>query len=130
MFKYERTTLFGVTVGADFPIRLAQHGLIVRAVWIVAVRTLHQAFGNAMMCRQCELCLNCGVALIAQLRLIKPQQALSQPAILFIDPGCTEKLRLRQGRFDFVPDSQCLRKVRGVTRLTGDRVQLVFGPVK
>src|SRR5262245_61944770 len=108
MFEHEGAAFLDVTVDANFPVRLPQHWLIVCAVSVVAVRALHETFRNAVVYGQRELCMNSRMALEADPWLRQAQQALRQPTIFFFDSGCTEKLCLRQRRFNLVADSRCL----------------------
>src|SRR5438876_3114652 len=102
MFEDERAAFLGMTVDADLPGRLPQHGLTVCTVCIMTIGALQQSFGNAVMGWQSELRLNGGMARITQLRLRLTQQALCQPAILFGDARRPKKMRLRQWRIGFV----------------------------
>jgi len=63
------STLLRMAFDAGFPVRIAQHDLIPRAVGIVAVRTFHESLWNAMMRRKGELRFDRLVALVAQVRL-------------------------------------------------------------
>src|SRR5262245_1625170 len=107
MFDHKGTAFLDVTVDTNFPVCLPQHWLIVCAVSVVAVRTLHQTFWNTVVYGQCELCLNSRMALVAHAWLRQTQEALCQPTIIFFDSRCTEKLCLRKRRFNLVPDSPC-----------------------
>ena len=132
MFEDERAAFLGMTIDADLPVGLPQHGLIVGPVWVVAVAALHKPFGNAVMGWQSELRLNGGMARITQLRLRLTQQALCQPAILFADTRRPEKLSLRQWSLGFVPkpNRNGLEQMCRMAGLTGHAVQLVFGSVE
>ena len=65
----------------------------------MAVRTLHQAFGNAVAHGQRELRLRRGVAAETKVRLLAAQQAVLQPARLVAladaDLLCAEEFSLR-----------------------------------
>jgi hypothetical protein len=72
MLEYKRSALFGMTVDASFPRCFSKHRLIVGAVCVVTVRTLHEPLGNAMMAWQRELSLNRGMTGETQSRLRLP----------------------------------------------------------
>src|SRR5690348_18137925 len=69
MLKNEGASLLHVAAGAGFPVSLSKRNKIVGAVRIVAVRALNQTFRHTMVKRQRELCLNGGVATVAESRL-------------------------------------------------------------
>src|SRR5207247_10466181 len=85
MFEDERAAFLGMTIDADPPVGLPQHGLIVGPVWVVAVCALHESFGNAGMGWQSELRVNGGMARITRQRRRLRQQALCHPAFLFAE---------------------------------------------
>src|SRR5262245_49612481 len=99
VFKDKRTTLFRMAVDASFPCRFSQHWLIVRAVRVVAIRTLHQAFGNTMMSGQCKLGLHCRMTRKTQPRLRLAQETLIQPTVTLGNARSLGKLRLAEGGF-------------------------------
>ena len=55
VLEKEWAALLDMTACTPFPIGLAQHRLVASAMRAVAVRTFHQAFGNAMMAWQRKL---------------------------------------------------------------------------
>ena len=111
VFKDEGAALFGVALDAGLPVGFLQHGLIVRAVRVVAIRAFHQAFRHAMVRGKSELRLNRGMAAIAELRLCLAQQALGDPPVLLGNSRRAEKLRLRERRLHFVADPGGLGQV-------------------
>ena len=66
VFVHKGGALFHVTIYAGFRTGLVEAGHVFRSVRIVAVRTLDQPFGNAMVLRQCELGLKAEMAGKAQ----------------------------------------------------------------
>ena len=76
MLEHERSTHIGVALGAD--LILVFRGLQVvcqkRAVHIVTVAALQQTLVHFVVNRHAELRLLVGVALVAKLRLRRPQQ--------------------------------------------------------
>ena len=94
MFVHKGAALLDVTVHASFRSRLVETGHILRAVRIVAIRTLHQPFGNAMVLRQCKLGLNGEMAGKAQRGLRLLQQTVVQPAGFLGQPGHLERSAL------------------------------------
>jgi len=114
VLKNEWAAFLDVTLNTNFPVCLLQHGLIVCAVGVVAVRTFHEAFRHSVMRRQRELRLNGGVALVTQPGLRQAQQTLCQPAIFFCKTGRPEQLQLSEWRFDFVSDGGRIREMRGM----------------
>jgi hypothetical protein len=69
MFENKRPVFFDMTLRTRFRCRLDQIRCVWGAVWIVAIRALHQSFRNSMMYRQRELSLDHSVARVAKLRL-------------------------------------------------------------
>src|SRR6266566_6636150 len=130
MFEDERAAFLGMTVDADLPGRLPQHGLTVCTVCIMTIGALQESFGNAVMGWQSELRLNGGMARITKPRLRLTQQAFCQPAILFADTRRPEKLSLRQWSLGFVPYPNGFGQMCRMAGLTGHAVQFVFGSVE
>src|ERR1700676_2433213 len=87
--------LFDVALRAGFPAALPQRRAVRSAMRIVAVRTLHRSFGNAMVRGQRELRLDVAVASIAQFRLRLNELAFVQPTHLRREFGDVEKVALR-----------------------------------
>jgi len=85
MLKNKRAAFLRMTIDASFPRRFAEHGLVVRAMRVVAIRAFHQSFWNAVVRRQSKLRLNRRMARVTQLRLRLAQQAFSQPSIRLVD---------------------------------------------
>src|SRR5205814_3790919 len=104
--------------------------LIICAVRVVTVRTLHQSFRHAMMRRQRKLSLNRRMTGVAQLRLGQSKKTLRQPSILFTDSRRTEKLGLRERRFDLILDSGRVGQMRRVAGLASDAMKLVLRLIK
>jgi len=106
MFMQEGTALFGVAAGADLEVGFLELGALQGSVGIVAISTLHEAFGNPVMRRKSELRLNLFVTTEAQLGLSIAQQALGQPARLggprgeIEEAGLGGALRARCGWID------------------------------
>ena len=130
MFEDERAAFFGMTIDADLPGGLPQHGLIVCTVCIMTIGALQQSFGNAVMGWQRELRLNGGMARITELGLRLTQQALCQPAILFGDPRRPKKMSLRQWSLGFVLYPNGFGQMCRMAGWTGHAVQLVFGSLE
>src|SRR5690242_21905837 len=78
MLKNKRPSLLLVTRDAGFETRPFQQRPAEGAVGVVAVRTLHKTFGNAMMRGQGKQCLDGPMAGIAEFRLRFPQQEIGR----------------------------------------------------
>ena len=126
-FVHKGAALFHVTVHASFRSKLVETGHVFRSVRIVAVRTLHQPFGNAMVLRQCELGLNAEMAGKAQRGLRLFEEAVVQPAGFVGQPGHLKEMSLRIGQIPAAMILYFVNEVRAVTLITGDAMSSVFG---
>ena len=127
MFVHKGAAFFHVTVHASFRSKLVETGHVFRSVRIVAVRTLHQPFGNAMVLRQCELGLNAEMAGKAQRGLRLFQEAVVQPAGFVGQPGHLKEMSLRIGQISAAMILYFVNEVRAVALITGDAMSSVFG---
>jgi hypothetical protein len=128
MFVHKGAALLDVTVHASFRSWLIQAGHILRAVRIVAIRTLHQPFGNAMVLRQCKLGLNREMAGKAQRGLRLLQETVVQPTGFLGQPGHLEEMRLRIAQISAAAVIlYFLNQVRGVALIAGNAMSGVFG---
>lgn len=128
MFVHKGAAFFHVTVHASFRSKLVETGHVFRAVRIVAVRTLHQPFGNAMMLWQGELGLNGEMAGKAQRRLRLFQEAVVQPAGFVGQPGHLKEMSLRIAQISAAAVIlYLLNEVRGVALIAGNAMSSVFG---
>lgn len=94
---------------------------------IVAVRTFHRAFGNAVMRGQRELRLDIAVALVAKLRLRFAQLAVVQPAALLGQLGHVEEVALRGADGFSLRVPAGFDQVHGVAAIAGDSVLNMAG---
>ena len=130
MFENERTALFRMTVDAAFPIRLAEHRLVTGPMRTMAIRTLHEPFWNAVMTRQCELCLDHAMACETKLGLRPPQQIAAQPSGLLVWSRNIEE-QLTRTRYLYRPRViRCFHQVRRMTRVAGDTVKVVLRSIE
>src|ERR1700719_1290059 len=127
VFVHKGAALFHVTVHASFRSKLVETGHVFGSVRIVAIRTLHQPFGNAMVLRQCELGLNREMAGKAQRGLRLFQEAVVQPAGFVGEPGHLKEMSLRVGQISAAVIFYFLNEVRTVALIAGDAMSSVFG---
>lgn len=122
VFEDEWTALFHVAFHAGFRSRMVEAGGIFRAVRVVAVRTLDQALGNAMVLGQRELRLHRPVAGKARRGLSLLQEAVVQPAGLFGDFRNLEEVALRGEQRALALVLHFLDQVRAVALTAGNAV--------
>ena len=127
MLVDKRSTLLHVALHAGFRACAYQAGCIYASVRIVAVRTLHQAFRNAVVFRQGKLCLNRLVAPEAKCRLRLLQQAVMQPASLVGQLRQLKEIRLRVLQIALAQIFNFVHKVRGMALIAGNAVARMFG---
>ena len=128
MFVHKGTALFHVTVHASFRGKLVETDHVFRAVRIVAIGTVDQPFGNAMVLRQCELGLNREMAGKAQGGLRLFQEAVVQPAGFVGEPGYLKEVRLRIAQICAATVIlYFLNQVRSVALIAGNAMSSVFG---
>ena len=100
VLEHKRSAFLDVALHAGFLSWIIEAGHVLRTVRAVAVRTLHQPFGNTVVFGLRKLGLNRLMATEAERRLGLFQQAGAQPAVFFADLGELEEigLRIRQAR--------------------------------
>ena len=126
MLVHKGATLFHLTVHARFRSKLVETGHVFRAVRIVAVGTLDQSFGNAMMLRQGELGLNGEMAGKAQRWLRLFQETVVQPTGFVGQPGYLKKVSLWIDQISAAVILYFFNEVRGVALIAGDAMSGVF----
>lgn len=127
VFVHKGAALFHVTIYAGFRTGLVEAGHIFRSVRIVAVRTLDQPFGNAMVLRQSELGLNREMACKAQRGLRLFQEAVVQPTGFVRQPGHLKEVSLRIAQIRAAAMIlYLLNEVRRVALIAGDAMSSVF----
>lgn len=129
MLEHEGPTLFLMTGNTDLPVGSAQHRLIASAMGVVAIRALHEAFGDLVMGRQRKLAFDDVMAIEAQLRLRFPQKLVRQPTAFLVFWQDGHEMRLRPNGFG--PNrTSGVGQMRRMTGLAVDTLQLVFRPVE
>ena len=126
MFIDERTPFFDVTIHTGFRARIIQAGKILRAVRVVAIRALHQAFRNTMMIRQREFGLHGLMACEAERWFRLLQQAVVQPARLVGDLRQLEEMRLRIAHIAPAVVFDLVDQMGGVALIAGNPVARMF----
>src|SRR5947207_1797085 len=119
--------LLCVTAHASLIIRFLQAGMIHRPVRMMAISALHQAFGDAMVDRQCKLRLHIVVATETQLWLRLLQQAAVQPADLIRKLWHLVKVPLRRAQFALALVLDLIDQMRGMALITGKAVRGMAG---
>jgi hypothetical protein len=117
-----RPALFDVALHAGFPTGIIEADEVFRAMRIVAVGTLHQSFGNAVMLGQSKLRLHGEVAGVAQRGFGALQQAVVQPARLVGQLRKLEEIGLGITQETFAVVFHFIDQVRGVALIAGDAV--------
>jgi len=123
----ERAALFYVAIDARFETRLFQACRVQRAVRVVAIRALHQAFGNPMVLGKRELGLNGLVTGEAGFRLRLLEQAIVQPASFVRQFGDVEEVVLCVAQIAFALVLDLIHKMRRVALIAGDAMPGVRG---
>ena len=83
MFENKRSAFFHVALSASLRTVAHEFGAVGCAVRIVAVRAVHGAFGNAMVCGKGELRLDVSMASVTQFWLWFDELAIGEPMGLF-----------------------------------------------
>ena len=127
MLEYERPALFDVAIHAGFRARLVEGGHVLRTVRVVAVRTLHQPLGNAMVFGLRELRLHRLVAVVAQGGLGALEHAVMPPAIFIGDLRKLEEVALGITHVAFCGVLHFIDQMGGVALVAGNAVAGVLG---
>src|SRR5579862_30425 len=89
---------------------------------VVAVRAFHRAFGDAVVNRQCKLCLDVSVTAEAQVRLLFLKEAVMQPAGLLRELRDGKEVGLRKTDLRPARIPRSLHQVRRMTFVAADSV--------
>lgn len=126
MFKDKRPALFHMAIHTGLRTWIVQAGEILRAVRVVAVRTLHQSFRNAMVIGQRKLCLHGQMAGVAKRGLGLLQQAVVQPTRLVSNLRQLKEIRLWIAQIPFALVPHLVHQMRRVALIAGNAVASVF----
>jgi hypothetical protein len=126
VLEYKRPALLHVALDAGFRSRIVQARHVSRAMRIVAVRTLHQTFRNAVVLGQRKLRLNGLMACEAQSRFREFEQTVMPPAGVIREMGKLEKITLRIAQISLAGVFHFFHQVRGVAFAAGNPVASVL----
>src|ERR1700686_1901599 len=126
MLEDKRPALLHMALDAGFPRWIVQAGEVLRAVGIVAVRTLHQSFGNPMVVGQSKLRLNGQVAGEAKRRFGLLEQTVVKPAGVVGKAWQLKEIGLRIRQIAFAAVLYGVHQVSGVALIAREAVAGVF----
>jgi hypothetical protein len=127
MFEHKRPALLHMALDAGFRSGISEARCIPRAVRVMAVRTLHQAFWNTVMLRLRELCLDRLMAGEAERRLGQFEQTVVPPTVFFCELGQVEKIALGIAQVTLTQVLHFVDEVRGVALAAGNSVPGMLG---
>ena len=121
MLMHVGSTLVDMALHAGFGLGLNETGRIQRSVRAMAIRALHQAFGDPVMHRLRELAANRRMARITKVRLGGFQQAACEPSRLVRALRNLEEVRLRRWSISLTRIPGRIYQVSGMTATTRHR---------
>ena len=127
MLENKRSAFFRVALNAGLRTVTNQFGAVGGAMRVVAVRTFHSAFGNAVMRGKRKLGLDITVTLVAEFRLRLHQLAVVQPTVLLGKLGHVEEITLGGADRFGSRVASSFDQMRGVAVVAGDSMLNVTG---